>query len=69
MDQLELDLRFTYHAPSPNQVVKYDAIRNMARGLAVHILTLTPESREQSLAITHLEQAVMWANAAIARRD
>jgi hypothetical protein len=33
------------------------------------ILDLTPESREQSLAITHLEQATMWANAAIARRE
>jgi len=29
----------------------------------------TPESREQSLAITALEEAVMWANAAIARRE
>jgi hypothetical protein len=29
----------------------------------------TPESREQSLALTNLEQAVMWANAAIARRE
>jgi hypothetical protein len=28
---------------------------------------LCPESREKSLAITNLEQAVMWANAAIAR--
>jgi len=29
---------------------------------------LAPESREKSLAITKLEEAVYWLNAAIARR-
>ncbi|MGP3782344.1 Acb2/Tad1 domain-containing protein [Paenibacillus sp. 1A_MP2] len=29
----------------------------------------TPKSREQSLAMTNLEQAVFWANAAIARNE
>jgi hypothetical protein len=28
-----------------------------------------PDSREKSLAMTNLEQAVMWANAAIARNS
>jgi hypothetical protein len=30
---------------------------------------LVPDSREKSLAITHLEEAVMWANAGIARES
>jgi hypothetical protein len=30
---------------------------------------MTPVSREQSLALTHLEEVVMFANAAIARNE
>lgn len=32
-------------------------------------VTLVPESREKSLAVTHLEETIMWANATIARRE
>ena len=28
-----------------------------------------PQSREQSLALTNVEQAIFWANAAIARNE
>ena len=69
MEQKEIEKRFTYHAPSGNQPTLYDIIRDRAKGFAEVIESVTPESREQSLAITHLEQAVMWANAAIARRE
>ena len=30
---------------------------------------LCPESREKSLAMTKIEEATMWANASIARRE
>ena len=33
------------------------------------IVTLTPKSREQSLALTKLEEAIMHANSAIARNE
>ena len=69
MDERELTNRFTYHKPGGNQGVRYESIRALAKGLADHIVANTPESREQSLAITELEQAVFWANAAIARRE
>ena len=65
----ELGIRFTYHAPKTNQPERYVTLRDMAHSLATTILEMTPESREQSLAITSLEEAVMWANAAIARRE
>lgn len=65
----EIEVRFTYHPPTPDQVPKFEAIRRIAKDFAHVINDLTPESREQSLAITALEEAVMWANAAIARRE
>lgn len=65
----DLDTRFTYHTPKPGQPEIYQAIRNEAKNLATLIAVATPQSREQALAITHLEEAVFWANAAVARRS
>lgn len=64
-----LDKRFTYQPPLPGQVDRFKSIRHGAKQLAELIVTQTPESREQSLALTNLEQAVMWANKAIAMED
>ncbi len=57
---------FMYHAPVKDQLTRYEDLRRTAKGLAVLIQTLCPESREKSLAITNLQQAIMWANASIA---
>lgn len=69
--QTEKQLRtsFTYHAPKDDQPARYEAIRAKAKEFAELIVTTTPPSREQSLAMTHLEEAVMWANASIARNE
>lgn len=69
MDGAELETRFTYHPPTGTQPERYEAIRREARDFAAFIVARTPDSREQSLALTALEEAVMWANAAIARRE
>lgn len=65
----EIDLRFTYHAPKEGQPEKYVELRDAGHALAMLIDSRVPESREQALAITHLEQCIMWANAGIARRS
>lgn len=69
LDTEELKRRFIYHAPKDNQPERYNAIREKAYELALLIATSTPYSREQSTALTHLETAVMFANAAIARNE
>ena len=69
MDFRDLENRFTYYAPSSDQVSKYDQIRGAALRFATLLNELTPDSREKSLAITHLEETVMWANASIARNE
>lgn len=69
MNTEELANRFTYHPPTGTQAERYEAIRSRAHEFADFIERTTPESREQSLAMTALEEAVFWANAAIARRE
>lgn len=65
----DLKKRFTHHPPTGNQMQKYDNIRKNALAFAELIDAMCPDSREKSLAITSLEEAVMWANAAIARNE
>jgi hypothetical protein len=69
MDSAELDKRFTSHPPQGDQSERYAQIRSEIRRVAELITDLTPDSREQALALTKLEEAVFWANAAIARRS
>jgi len=66
MESAEMEKRFTYHAPT--QPKKYVEMRGEAKLFAMVIEDLCPDSREKDLAITKIEEAVFWANAAIARR-
>lgn len=65
----ELENRYMYHAPKGNQTERYYTLRNKAKELAHMLDELCPNSREKSLAHTNLEQAIMWANASIARNE
>jgi hypothetical protein len=65
----EINSRFTYHPPKHDQQDRYVLIREEARKLAMLLASNTPPSREQALALTHLDQCVMCANAAIARHE
>ena len=67
--QETLERIFTYHEPKGTQVERYQAIRSTGKFLAVLVTESTPKSREQALALTKIEEAVMWANAAIARNE
>lgn len=63
----KIESAFTYHAPIPGQPEMYTEIREKAKELAYLIDGLCADSREKSLAMTKLEECVMWANASIAR--
>jgi hypothetical protein len=67
MTKQELDRIFTYHPPRDGQQRVYEAIRNMAREFAEEILGMCPDCAERDRAIERIEEAVMWANAGIAR--
>ena len=68
MDEEDLMNRFTYHAPKEGQPEIYKIIRGRALDFANALDDLCPDSREKSLAITKLEEAVFWANASISRQ-
>ena len=69
MDVKQIQSNFTYHAPKPGQPEKYTVIRDTAKALAMLLNDNCPDSREKSLAITKLDECVMWANASIARNE
>jgi hypothetical protein len=69
MNKVDLDNRFTYHAPNPEQPQIYKSVRDQARDLVEYLDAVAPDGRELSLAVTHIEEAVFWANAAIARKS
>lgn len=64
LKQIEVD--FVYHAPKGNQAERYVTLREAAKEYALLIAELTPESRDQSLALTHLKLTSMLVNSAIA---
>lgn len=58
---------FDQHPVSEEQAVRMEKLRATAKVLAALMLQNTEDCRERSLALTNLEQAVFWANAAISR--
>lgn len=67
MDPADIANRFTYHAPDDAAIAAHADVQARAHGYAEILNERLPEGREKSLAITHLEEVVFWANAAIAR--
>jgi hypothetical protein len=63
------DIRWnmTNHPPTPGAILVIEALREGFINLAENVEMVCPPGRERSLAITNMEQALMWAVAAIAR--
>lgn len=69
MNYKRIEWDFGDHAPDEARARVHEYIREVFHNTADHINQYILESREKSLAITKLEEAMFWANAAIARRD
>ena len=57
---------FTYHAPNPDQIKRYEELRTAAKVFAKTLVVTTPVSADQTYAMRLLRQTVMTANQAIA---
>ena len=64
----DIEKRFTYHSLK-GKAQRFQTLRDNAKSLAYEIKKQCPDSRERSLALTKLEEVVMWANASIAREE
>lgn len=58
-----------YHPPKGDQTVRYGKINEAQKDFLKAVLKYAPPSRERSLAITKMQEARMWANAAIALNE
>ena len=63
-DQIREMLR--YHAPDDSQRETFENTRKVMLDATLDIAGRIPNSRERSLFLTHMQQAQMFANAAVA---
>jgi hypothetical protein len=69
MDTAGLIDRFRHHPPrTADRERDHERVRAFCTNAALALDRLLPEGREKSLALTKLEEAMFWGNAAIARQ-
>lgn len=66
----DIEHRFNYHPPATDVAkYKHNQVREACKALALNLNALLPDGREKSLVMTHLEDVMYCANAAIARNQ
>lgn len=64
-ERIEHDL--TNHPPTPEQIERMESVRALGKELAHHLVHSCQVGRELSVALSGVEQAVMFGVASIAR--
>ena len=64
-----IDKPFAYHKPSADGLKKITALRTSFSEVKKAIEDNCPQSRQQSIALTELETAAMWAIKAVVFND
>jgi uncharacterized protein YgfB (UPF0149 family) len=64
----DIEDRFAFHPAVDDQVKDaHKAVRDALKTTAHYFNGFLPDGREKSLALTKLEEAMFWSNAALAR--
>lgn len=53
--------------PDQNQIEKINLINQLANHFLENLIKIAPDSREKSIAITKMEECLMWAQQGILR--
>lgn len=69
MERETIVKHFTYRPPKNDQPQRYAFLREKALELAHVVNKECPDSREKDNALDKISEAIMWANAAIARNE
>lgn len=67
VDKDDLETRIRYHRPNEYGISHIAAMRGFALQWVKAVHDLVPDGREQAIAYTKIEEALMWAIAGIAR--
>lgn len=63
----DIAARFDFHpAQTPERGQEHEAVREAFKTVALFLVDNVPAGRHHSLALTHLEEAMHWSNAAVA---
>jgi len=63
----ELKITLGFHPADEVAADKHDFVRDECKKLAYKLEEELPDSREKALAMTKLEEVMLWGNAAVAR--
>jgi hypothetical protein len=63
----DLQHRFHFHPADKARQDMHAEVRDSCYQAALTLFVLLPEGREKALVMTKLEEAMFWANAAVAR--
>jgi hypothetical protein len=63
---IDIENKFQYHAPTPEQVIIYNKLRLAFKELALMILDVTPICPDQTIALRKLHECSMATNSVIA---
>ncbi len=63
----EVRNRMTYHAPSLDGIARHARLSEAIGAAMEEVDRTCPDGREKSIVFTKLEEAKMWASAAVAR--
>lgn len=70
MNFIDIERIFSYHAPLNSETrTKHEDVRTVMRNAAEYFSNVLPDCPEKTLAIRKLQEAMMYANSAIAQHS